>query len=222
MKSMKRISCLVGLFVGVLMAGLQLSSSSSPSLLAQRAKTQLRMGDSTEDVKKSVMRFLPANFKVVGGAPKFVVLQAVTADDADKMGLLSAPALGSPPPPLTLVILEGRFEVTQWIGGVSGISKPSERSEQTPESAKYVLYVIDRCVGLPTATAYSSNPKFVELLFTREKSSRTRKRTPRPLKRTTRITPSSQLSRRVNCPKEIIPPSVQPPTSVPPEEPKTR
>jgi hypothetical protein len=212
----------VGLLIGVLIVSFQPSSSSSLSLVAQRTKAQLRMEDSTEDVKKSVMRFLSANFKVVGGAPKFVVLQAVTADDADKMGLLSATALGSPPPPLTLVILEGRFEVTQWMGGVSGVSKPLERSEQKPESAKYVLYVIDRCVGLPTATAYSSNPKFVELLFKREKSSRNRKRTPRSIKRKTRVTPISQVSRRANCPKEIIPPSVQPPTSVPPEEPKTR
>lgn len=205
MKSIKYLSFLLLLSTEVLtLNSIPPGVFNTPS--EAQKKVQLRIEGSDEDVKKAVRQFIPARFKVIGGAPKFVVLQSITADDADKMGLVSATALGTPPPPLTLVVLEGRFEVTQWMGG---ISNPQEgKAQQTPETARYVLYVIDRCVGLPTATGYSSNPKFLEHLFKPFTPGKSSKKIRRAAKSSQPIRTTMQRKRlnKSQCPKEFVPP----------------
>jgi hypothetical protein len=188
------------------------------STLETSAKPQSRIevNSSEKEIEQSVLKFLSARFKVMG-APKFLMKQSISAEDAAKLGLVPDNFYGGQtPPPLILTVVQGRFEVVLPFSSLGNGSRQQEKRSVIPEYANYVVYLIDKCYGYPITTGYTENYKDIQNLLI-PKTSKTRRR--QTLKRT-RVIPRPKQGKftRASCPKPVLVAPPQTPTTVPPTE----
>lgn len=128
------------LLLAVLVATAVNSKSFFPATAQSGFKPHSLLTASVADVEKAALEYTQSNYTVLA-TPKILLTRSITKQEFPKLGL-SEVGFGGKEPPLALVVMEGKFEVQ-----FPGMAKP--------EPAKYLFYVFDLNVGVPTLTEAS-------------------------------------------------------------------
>ncbi len=128
------------LLLAVLVATAVNSKSFFPATAQSGFKPHSLLTASVADVEKAALEYTQSNYTVLA-TPKILLTRSITKQEFPKLGL-SEVGFGGKEPPLALVVMEGKFEVQ-----FPGMAKP--------EPAKYLFYVFDLNVGVPTLTKAS-------------------------------------------------------------------
>lgn len=131
---------LSALLLATLVGAAVVSRTYFPVKAQDAFKARSLLSASVADVEKAALEYTQSNYTVLA-TPKILLTRSITKQEFLKLGL-SEVGIGGKEPPLALVVLEGKFEVQ-----FPGMAKP--------EPAKYLFYVFDLNVGVPTLTEAS-------------------------------------------------------------------
>lgn len=101
---------------------------------------------SVADVEKAALEYTQSSYRVLA-TPKILLTRSITKKELPKLGL-SEIGYGDHEPPLALVVLVGKFEI-----------QPRGLTTAGPDQVKYIFYVLDLNLGVPTYTEYSRDGK---------------------------------------------------------------
>lgn len=131
---------LFALLLATLVATALISKAYFPVKAQDSFKARSLLTASVAEVEKAALEYTQSSYRVLA-TPKILLTRSITKEELPKLGL-SEIGFGGKEPPLALVVMEGKFEVQ-----FPGMAKP--------EPAKYLFYIFDLNVGVPTLTEAS-------------------------------------------------------------------
>jgi hypothetical protein len=159
---------------GALRMNLKQRQANSRKPLSQVYFKRRSLTDASEaDVAKAMVNYTRSRFTVLSGVPKAVFVKPVTQESLIELGLDSLSMnFANEAPPLMVVIVETDIDVKSFHRGISavgsansekqlpnrsGISRERKDQSNSVIRARYVGYLVDLIIGLPTRTVTSQN-----------------------------------------------------------------
>ncbi|GIL15262.1 MAG: hypothetical protein BroJett039_04350 [Chloroflexota bacterium] len=137
---------LLALILVTLMGTAMISRLFFPVSAQSEFKPHSLLTASVADVEKAALDYT-ASYSRILEPPRILLTRTITKQELPELGL-SEIGYRNHEPPLALVVLEGKFEI-----------QPRGLTTAGPDQVKYIFYVLDLNVGVPTYTEYSRDGK---------------------------------------------------------------